>query len=157
MAQWWEHSRPANVTRVRFTYLFEFVGFLLCSNRFFSGYSGFPLLKIQPTIWSELIWFDFRTVSPIIHFTVMCLVTWPVNESEAGVDFALIETSLPFLCKLLLISMTTTTTSLTLEKERGLYHIKGNTSLTSFKGQVTKHTTVKRSIGAPALTQLTLQ
>ena len=28
----------------------------------------------------------------IDHFTVVCLVTWPVNESEAGVDLALIET-----------------------------------------------------------------
>ena len=45
---------------------------------------------------------------PIVHFTVVCLVTWPVNESEAGVDLVLIETSLPFLCKFLLISMTTT-------------------------------------------------
>ena len=28
------------------------------------------------------------------HFTVVCVVTWPLNESEAGVDLALIETSL---------------------------------------------------------------
>ena len=34
----------------------------------------------------------------IDHFTVVCLVTWPLNESEAGVDLALIETSLLFLC-----------------------------------------------------------
>ena len=34
----------------------------------------------------------------IDDFTVVCLVTWPVNESEAGVDLALIETSLLFLC-----------------------------------------------------------
>ena len=47
-------------------------------------------------------------LSEIDHFTVVCLVTWPVNESEAGVDLALIETSQLFLCKFLLISMTTT-------------------------------------------------
>ena len=58
---------------------------------------------------------------------VVCLVAWPVNESEAGVDLVLIETSLLFLSKFLLISMTTT--SLTSEKERGLYHNKVNTSL----------------------------
>ena len=29
----------------------------------------------------------------------MCLVVWPLNGSEAGVDFVLIETSLPFLCQ----------------------------------------------------------
>ena len=34
----------------------------------------------------------------IDDFTVVCLVTWPVNESEAGVDLAFIETSLLFLC-----------------------------------------------------------
>ena len=32
-----------------------------------------------------------------VHFTVVCLVTWPMNESEAGVDLVLIETSLLFL------------------------------------------------------------
>ena len=33
----------------------------------------------------------------IDHCTVVCLVTWPLNESEAGGDLALIETSLLFL------------------------------------------------------------
>ena len=27
------------------------------------------------------------------HFTVVCLVTWPMNVSEAGGDLALIQTS----------------------------------------------------------------
>ena len=31
-------------------------------------------------------------------FTVVCLVAWPLNESEAGVDIVLIETSLLLLC-----------------------------------------------------------
>ena len=44
---------------------------------------------------------------PIDHFTVVCLVPWPLYESEAGVDLVFIKTSLPFLCKLLLISMRT--------------------------------------------------
>ena len=48
------------------------------------------------------------TVCRIVHVTVVCLVTWPMNDSEAGVDFVLTETSLLFLCKFLLISMTTT-------------------------------------------------
>ena len=34
----------------------------------------------------------------IDHFTVICLVAWPLNESEAGGDLALIESSLLFLC-----------------------------------------------------------
>jgi len=29
----------------------------------------------------------------IDHFTVVCLVAWPLNESEAGVDLVLIETA----------------------------------------------------------------
>ena len=28
------------------------------------------------------------------HFTVVCSVSWPLNGSEAGVDLALIQTSL---------------------------------------------------------------
>ena len=43
----------------------------------------------------------------IYHFTVVCLVAWPLNESEAGVDLVLIETSLLLICKFLLISMKT--------------------------------------------------
>ena len=41
------------------------------------------------------------------HFTVVCLVAWPLYESEAGVDLVSIETSLTFVCKFLLISMRT--------------------------------------------------
>ena len=36
--------------------------------------------------------------SKIDLFTVVCLVTWPLNESEAGVDLVMIETSLLLLC-----------------------------------------------------------
>jgi len=31
-------------------------------------------------------------VGAIDHFTVLCLVAWPLNEGEAGGDLALIET-----------------------------------------------------------------
>ena len=34
----------------------------------------------------------------IDHFTVVCLVAWPLNEGEAGGDLVLIATSLLFLC-----------------------------------------------------------
>ncbi len=33
-------------------------------------------------------------ISTIVHFTVACSVTWPLNGSEAGGDLALIQTSL---------------------------------------------------------------
>ena len=35
----------------------------------------------------------------IDHFTVVGLVTWPLNGSEAGGDVVLIQTSLLLLCK----------------------------------------------------------
>ena len=35
----------------------------------------------------------------IDHFTVVDLVTWPLNGSEAGFDLVLIQTSLLLLCK----------------------------------------------------------
>ena len=39
-----------------------------------------------------------RTSLIIDHFTVSCLVAWPLNESESGGDLVLIETSLLFSC-----------------------------------------------------------
>ena len=41
------------------------------------------------------------------HFTVVCLVAWPLDENEAGGDLVLIEISLLFVCKFLLINMRT--------------------------------------------------
>ena len=48
------------------------------------------------------------TKSGIGHFTVVCLVTWPMNVSEAGGDLALIQTSLLFSFKCKLVSIRTT-------------------------------------------------
>ena len=67
VAWWWEHSPPTNVARVRFPdwrhMWVEFVGSLLCSERFFPGYSGFPLSSKTcisfNMIW--LIWFVHMT------------------------------------------------------------------------------------------------
>ena len=47
-------------------------------------------------------------------FTVMCLVTWPLNEGEAGVDLVMIQTSLLFVLSMMLFSCQ-------LEKQRGFY------------------------------------
>ena len=38
----------------------------------------------------------FMLQGTIDHFTVVCLVAWPLNESEAGVDLVLIDTSMIF-------------------------------------------------------------
>ena len=35
----------------------------------------------------------------IAHFTVVCLVTWPLSGIEAGVDLVLVKTLLLFTCK----------------------------------------------------------
>ena len=39
-----------------------------------------------------------ETWDQIDHFTVSCLFAWALNESEAGGDLVLIETSLLFSC-----------------------------------------------------------
>ena len=41
----------------------------------------------------------YKTVVSHLKCTVVCLVPWPLNESEAGGDLALIQTSLLFLCE----------------------------------------------------------
>ena len=45
--------------------------------------------------------FDCKShlLKSIGHFTVVCLVTWPLNGSEVGVDLVLIQTSLLLFCK----------------------------------------------------------
>ena len=43
-------------------------------------------------------WMTVATVT-IDHFTVVGLVTWPLNDSEAGGDLVLIQTSLLLLCR----------------------------------------------------------
>ena len=47
----------------------------------------------------------FKSVDKILkcdhsidHFTVVCLVTLPLSESEAGGDLGVIQTFLPFIC-----------------------------------------------------------
>ena len=41
----------------------------------------------------------------IAHFTVVCLVIWPLSGSEAGGDLVLIQTLLLFICKYKLVSI----------------------------------------------------
>ena len=74
----------------------------------------------------------------------MCLVAWPLNESETGVDLALIEPpcfSYDNDGVLLLISRN-------LHEKSNKVHIKTRSTPASlsFKDQVTKHTMVKWSI-----------
>ena len=85
-------------------------------------------------------------MSPVDHFTVVCLVAWPLNESEAGVDLVLIETLLLFVCKWhenSIINMR--------KAGRFLSLTRSPPASLSFKGQATEQETVKWSVSAPAL------
>ena len=54
--------------------------------------------------WPCIPWSSSITSTPRCHhFTVLCLVAWPLNENETVGELVLIEISLLFLCKLLLI------------------------------------------------------
>ena len=78
------------------------------------------------------------------HFTVVCLVAWPLDESETGVDLVLIETSLLFFANdavLMLISR-----NLHNKSSEVSIKTRSTPALLSFNGQATKHTTVKWSI-----------
>ena len=58
---------------------------------------------------------------------MVCLVAWPLNESEAGGDFVLVETFLVVLCKFLLIS----------SHENVIYRkIKGQANLEEYENDV---------------------
>ena len=59
------------------------------------------VIVIEMMIWPSF-WIG------IGHFTVVCLVTWPLSRSEAGGDLVLIQTLLLFICKCKLVSMRTT-------------------------------------------------
>ena len=65
--------------------------------------------------------------SKIDHFTVVCLVTWPLNGSEAGVDLVLIQTSLLLLCQSVVLMIT-----------RCIYMTKAERSV-SKQGQLQPH------------------
>ena len=51
----------------------------------------------EATSWTE----KPRCINTIVHFTVVCLVTKPLNRNEAKGDLVMIQTLLCFKCKLL--------------------------------------------------------
>ena len=77
------------------------------------------------------------------HFVVRCLVAWPLNESEAGDDLVLKPPCFSYAndAALMLISRN-------LHKKSSELSIKTRSTPASlsFKGQATKHTTLKWSI-----------
>ena len=81
--------------------------------------------------WSKNIWQEIRRCFGIGHYTVVCLVTWPMNTSEAGGDLILIQTSLLFLFKWQLVSARTTW--FTQQKQWGLYQNNVTCSLAAIQ------------------------
>ena len=80
----------------------------------------------------------------IDHFTVVCLMTWPLDGSEAGVDLVLIQTSLLLLCK----TCCSNTNEMHLHDKSSEVCIKTRSTPASLpsESRVTEQTTVKRSI-----------
>ena len=80
----------------------------------------------------------------IDHFTVVCLVTWPLDGSEARVDLVLIQTSLLLLCK----TSCSDVNKVHLHDKSWEVCIKTRSTLASLPstGQGTEQTTVKWSI-----------
>ena len=54
-----------------------------------------------------------------MEISVVCFVTWPMNESEAGVDLFLIETSLYLLERVSIEGRKTKTKVITLANQKG--------------------------------------
>ena len=80
----------------------------------------------------------------IDQFTVVCLVTWPLDGSEARVDLVLIQTSLLLLCK----TSCSDGNKVHLHDNSREVCIKTRSTLASLPstGQVAEQTTVKWSI-----------
>ena len=72
------------------------------------------------------------------HFTVVCLVAWPLNENKAEGDLLLMKTSLPFLRTFLLISIS-------IRKAERFISTRSTSASLTFKDQATKDSTIKWS------------
>ena len=81
------------------------------------------------SVWCPICAANFCFL-PVDHFTVVCLVAWPLNESEAGVDLVY--------AVLMLISR-----NLYKKSSEVSIKTKSTSASLSFKGQTTKHTVVK--------------
>ena len=113
---------------------------ILEKNTDYSGYHYYYWQKGQAFCYQNFGLFPKK----IGHFTVLCLVTWPMTASEAGVDLALIQTSPLFSCKCKLVSIRTSR----FRQKYGEVCIETKSFPASlpFKGQVTEQATVKWSI-----------
>ena len=83
--------------------------------------------------------------SLIDHFTVVCSVSWVLNDSEAVGNLVLIQTSL-FYC-VNQVALVLTNQHLNEKSRKGCIKARSPRASLVFIGQVTKHTTVKWPIG----------
>ena len=54
----------------------------------------FEGMKLEQSSLSIKMSHYFLLCPLVDHFTVVCVVAWPLNESETGVELSFIETSL---------------------------------------------------------------
>ena len=80
--------------------------------------------------------------SSIGHFTVVCLVTWPLSGSEAGGDLVLIQTLLSF-SHVNHVVLMLTSLHLHMKSRRVCIKTRSPAASLPLKDQVTRHTTVK--------------
>ena len=83
--------------------------------------------------------------SLIDHFTVVCSVTWLLNDSEALGDLVLIQTSL--FCCVNQVALMLTNWHLNEKSRKVCSKARSPPASFVFIGQVTKHTTVKWLVG----------
>ena len=96
MAQWWERSPPTNVSRVRFpdpaSYVVEFVVYSLpCSERFFSGHSGFPLSSKTNVSKFQ---FDLEYCQALYHEPLARLIAQALPVFDTKFTFKFLQTSI---------------------------------------------------------------
>ena len=99
--QWRRESLPLRLCQLPERVIFNFFALIInIFSEFETALSpNYEGISFQLKKWKQMYRMD--------NFTVVRLVAWPLNESEAGFDRVLIETSLLLLCKFLLISMRT--------------------------------------------------
>ena len=74
----------------------EFVGSLLCSEKFFSGYSGFPLSS-KTNIWFDLIWFWFERIVNICKFDLRIVRRiWKRTLNLRGINIIIITINISY-------------------------------------------------------------
>ena len=104
----------------------------------------FLLLARETYSWSDFKPYGWMIFDAIEHFTVVCSVTWPLDDREAGVDLVLIQTTLLLWCKCTLVSIRTT--CFTQQKSEVCIKTRSTPASQASKGQHTEQTTVKWSI-----------